>query len=212
MRYKCICLGMQNIPQFTNHGARKMEEDFLSQLESDATANDSRTPRDKELSKVASIAKKIQEKENLLADLEKSQKALKVELLKLTDEDLPAMLQELGLSGFTLEDGSSITIKPTYGAHIKVSDREDAFEWLRKNDFGDLIKNVVSCTFGRGEDNTAVEFMAVAEQSGFTPQQKTDVHSQTLKAWVRERVENGESFPMQLFGAYIGQRATIKRT
>jgi hypothetical protein len=53
--------------------------------------------------------------------------------------------------------------------------------------------------------------MAVAEQRGFTPQQKTDVHSQTLKAWVRERVENGESFPMQLFGAYIGQRATIKR-
>mgnify|MGYP003146236260 CR=1 FL=1 len=210
MRYKCICLGMQNISQFTNHGEVKMENDFLSQLESDATAIDS-TPKDEELSKVADIAKKIQEKEDFLADLEKKQKTAKAELLKLTDEDLPAILQELGLSGFTLDDGSSITIKPTYGAHIKVSNREEAFEWLRKHDFGDLIKNIVSCTFGRGEDNTAVDFMTFAEKSGFNPQQKTDVHSQTLKAWVRERVENGDSFPMELFGAYIGQRATIKR-
>ena len=69
----------------------------------------------------------------------------------------------------------------------------------------------MSCTFGRGEDDTAVQFISVAERNGFTPQQKTDVHPQTLKAWVRERVENGESFPMELFGAYIGQRATIKR-
>jgi len=187
-----------------------MENDFLSQLESDAAAIDS-TPQDKELGNVASIAKNIQEKEDLLSNLEKQVKEVKKELLKLTDEDLPAMLQELGLTGFTLEDGSSISVKPTYGAHIKVSDREDAYEWLRKNEYGDLIKNVVSCTFGRGEDNTAVDFMSFAEKSGYSPQQKTDVHSQTLKAWVRERVENGDSFPMELFGAYIGQRAIIKR-
>jgi hypothetical protein len=28
---------------------------------------------------------------------------------------------------------------------------------------------------------------------------------------VKERVENGDEFPMELFGAYIGQRATIKK-
>ena len=179
-----------------------MENDFLSQLESDAIATDS-TPKDQDLNSVANIAKAIQDKEDLLADLEKQVKTVKKELLKLTDEDLPSILQELGMTGFTLDDGSSISIKPTYGAHIKVSDKEEAFAWLRKN--------VVSCTFGRGEDETAVDFMAFAEKSGYTPQQKTDVHSQTLKAWVRERVENGDSFPSELFGAYVGQRAIIKR-
>ena len=75
----------------------------------------------------------------------------------------------------------------------------------------DLIKNNVTCTFGRGEDDAANQFLSFAEKSGYTPLQKTEVHPQTLKAWVREQTETGNSFPMDLFGAYIGQRATIKR-
>jgi len=55
-----------------------------------------------------------------------------------------------------------------------------------------------------------VQFLTLAEQSGFNAQQKTEVHPQTLKAWVREQVEDGASFPMDLFGAYIGHRATIR--
>jgi len=186
-----------------------MSEDFLSQLEADAAAVDS-TPDDSDLNKVAVLAKKVQATQSRVTELEAEIKEKKRELLKLTDEDLPATMQELGLSAFTTDDGASITIKPTYGAHIKADNREEAFEWLRKNEFGDLIKNSVICTFGRGEDETATQFLSLAEESGFTPQQKTEVHPQTLKAWVREQVEEGTSFPLDLFGAYIGQRATIK--
>ena len=186
-----------------------MSEDFLSQLEADAAAVDS-TPDDSDLNKVAVLAKKVQATQSRVTELEAEIKEKKRELLKLTDEDLPATMQELGLSAFTTDDGASITIKPTYGAHIKVDNREDAFNWLRDNDFGDLIKNNVTCTFGRGEDDVAVQFLTLAEQSGFNAQQKTEVHPQTLKAWVREQVEEGASFPMDLFGAYIGHRATIK--
>jgi len=32
----------------------------------------------------------------------------------------------------------------------------------------------------------------------------------TLKAWVKEQVERGNVFPTELFGAFIGQKATIK--
>ena len=187
-----------------------MSKDFLSQLEADAAAVDS-TPDDSDLNKVAVLAKKVQATQSRVTELEAEIKEKKRELLKLTDEDLPATMQELGLSAFTTDDGASITIKPTYGAHIKVDNREDAFNWLRDNNFGDLIKNNVTCTFGRGEDDAANQFLSFAEKSGYTPLQKTEVHPQTLKAWVREQTETGNSFPMDLFGAYIGQRATIKR-
>ena len=185
-------------------------KDFLSQLEADATAIEV-SPKDSELNKVAVLAKKIQDKQNRITLLDSELKQAKQDLLKLTDEDLPATMQELGLSAFTTDDGASITIKPTYGAYIKVDNRDEAFHWLRDNDFGDLIKNSVTCTFGRGEDETATEFLTFAEKSGYTPQQKTEIHPQTLKAWVREQTETGNSFLMDLFGAYIGQRATIKR-
>jgi len=46
---------------------------------------------------------------------------------------------------------------------------------------------------------------------GYDAHTKTEVHPQTLRAFIKERVEAGEEFPMELFGAWVGQRATIKR-
>jgi len=104
-----------------------------------------------------------------------------------------------------------VTVRPTYGGHIKAENRETAFDWLRQNGFDDIIKNTVSCGFGRGEDREAAEFIDYAQGLGYAAEQKTEVHSSTLKAWVKERVQNGETFPMELFGAYVGQRAKIVR-
>jgi hypothetical protein len=104
------------------------------------------------LKSIAEIARAARNQEEVVNNLEDQLKAAKRELLKLTDEDLPAMLQELGLSSFELDDGSKVTVRPTYGAHIKAENRETAFDWLRQNGFDDIIKNTVSCNFGRGED------------------------------------------------------------
>ena len=41
------------------------------------------------------------------------------------------------------------------------------------------------------------------------PDQKETVHAMTLRAFIKERVESGDDFPMELFGAYVGQRAII---
>lgn len=122
------------------------------------------------------------------------------------------MLAELGLSSMTLDDGSNVTVKQTYGASIRVDDKPQAFEWLRNNGYDDIIKNQVLCVFGRGEDDQASAFQALAIQQGLAPEQKTDIHPQTLRAFIKERVENGDEFPMELFGAWVGQRAVIKRT
>ena len=164
------------------------------------------------LSSVAEIARAIRDHQDLVAELDEKLKEAKQHLLKLTDEDLPAMLAELGLNAIELDDGSKVTVQATYGAHIKVDNREEAFQWLRDNHFDDIIKNTVTCAFARGEDQQAADFMKAAERMGFIPEQKTEVHAQTLKAWVKERVENGDSFPMDLFGAYTGQRAKIARS
>ena len=164
------------------------------------------------LSSVAEIARAIRDHEDLVSELDEKLKEAKRNLLKLTDEDLPAMLAELGLNAIELDDGSKVTVEPTYGGHIKVADREEAFQWLRDHDFGDIIKNTVTCRFARGEDQKAVDFMEAAESMKLFPEQKTEVHAQTLRAWVKERVEKGDSFPMDLFGAYIGQRAKIARS
>ena len=185
---------------------KQMEGDFEKNLSSNIEKVDSG-----KLKNVASIARQIRDEEEYIASLDKDLKKAKKNLLKLTDEELPTLLQEMGLSEFKLDDGSQVTIKQTYGASILVDNRPTAYQWLRDNGFGDLIKNIVSCEFGMGEDQKADDFRDTAKQKGFQVEQNTSVHPQTLKAFVKERCEKGEEFPMELFGAFIGHRAIIKK-
>ena len=163
------------------------------------------------LTSVAGLARQIRDKEVEIGLLEDTLKQSKKHLQTLTDEDMPAMLAEIGISSFSLDDGSTVEVKQTYGASILVQNRETAYEWLRDHQYDDIIKNTVLCQFGRGEDDQASAFSQFAESQGFMPQQKTEIHPQTLRAFVKERCEAGEEFPMELFGAWVGQRAVIKR-
>ena len=186
--------------------ARLMEQDF------EQTAATSVEKIDQQgLTSVAALARTIRDKEAKISDLEQTLKEEKKALIKLTDEEMPSMLAEIGMASFALDDGSTVEVKQTYGASILVEKRPEAYEWLRDNGYDDIIKNTVACQFGRGEDDQASAFAAFAQQQGYVPDQKTEVHPQTLRAFVKERCEAGEDFPMELFGAWVGQRAVIKR-
>ena len=186
--------------------AKLMEQDFEENQASSVEKIDQQG-----LTSVAALARTIRDKEATISDLEQRLKDEKKELLKLTDEEMPAMLAEIGMSHFALDDGSTVEVKQTYGASILVEKRPEAFEWLRDNGYDDIIKNTVACQFGRGEDDQASAFAAFAQQQGYVPDQKTEVHPQTLRAFVKERCEAGDEFPVELFGAWVGQRAVIKR-
>ena len=181
-----------------------MEEDFEKTLSSVETLDNAG------LDTVAGLARKIKQQQDKVERLDRELKDEKQALLKLTDEDLPSTMADLGLSRFSLDDGSTVEVKPTYGASILVKDRPAAYDWLRENGFDDIIKNVISCQFGRGEDDQASAFHAFASQQGYPTNQNESIHASTLKAFVKERIETGEDFPHTLFGAYVGQRAVIK--
>ena len=181
-----------------------MEEDFektVSSVESLDSAG---------LNTVAGLARKIKQQQDKVERLDRELKDEKQALLKMTDEDLPSTMADLGLSKFSLDDGSMVSVMATYGASILVKNRPVAYEWLRDNGYDDIIKNIVSCQFGRGEDDQASAFQAFASQQGYPADQNESIHAGTLKAFVKERIEAGDDFPHDLFGAYVGQRAVIK--
>ena len=186
---------------------------ILAEMESDSSSDASKldTLNSQNLRSMAEVAREIRNKEADIDTLEKTLKAKKEELRKQSEEELPSMMAEIGVNSFELDDGSKVTVKDLYGAHISQANRDAAYLWLRENGFDDIIKNTLSIVFGRGEDQKADHFMKILEGHGLLPEQNTGVHPSTLKAWVRERIEAGDEFPMDLFGAYIGQRAVIKR-
>lgn len=188
-----------------------MENDLFQEMQQDALDSKSavESTNTGRLSDVSELASKIIQAENKVKFLEEELKDTKKQLLELTDQDLPAAMEEINLESFTLYDGSEVKITPTYGGTIKVSDRPQAHKWLRNNGYGDLVKNTVSASFGMGEDNVAADFYQSAIEKGLNVDKKEAVHPQTLKSWVKEMTENGSEFPSDLFGAFIGKRAKI---
>jgi len=89
---------------------------------------------------------------------EKNLKDLKKEFERLSGEVIPTMMAEMGLSHLKLMDGSSVDVKPNYSANISIANREKAFNWLRENGLGDIIKNEISVAFGRNEDKCQRKF------------------------------------------------------
>ena len=188
--------------------------DLLSEMASDGGDTPDKIDQldDGQLDGVSRLANEAAALEHKLAEQEQAMKETKAALHKITDEQLPEALEEMGIQKFTLTDGSEISVKPIYSASIPKDRREEAFQWLRDHEFGDLVKNNVTVTFGRGEDADAKEFMNLCGSQGYVPDQLEKVEPMTLKAWLRERVEAGDAVPLDLFGAFISQRATNKRS
>ena len=188
--------------------------DIMKKLKEDANQGSlfsKHTLDNEDLSTLTGFAEAIIKQDAFVKELDEKLKEEKKKLLKMTDEDLPALMTEANSMEFTLLDGSKVTIKPQYGGSIKVDNRPEAFAWLRKHKHDDIIKNTISCQFGRGEDDLASSFKAFAEKEGYIPNQTEKIEPMSLRGWIKERVEKGEEFPMELFGAYVGQRAVITK-
>ena len=153
----------------------------------------------------------LQSLENEIKEDEEKIKTKKERADKLSGEVIPTMMKEMSLSSLKLADGSSVEVKPVYGASIPVAKREEAFNWLRNNGLGDLIKNEITVSFGRNEDNKAIAYAILAKGQGYEPAQKLKVEPMTLKALVRERLESGKEMPFELFNVFAGNKTKINR-
>ena len=163
------------------------------------------------LKSLANQVKILRELEDQIKTEEELLKDKKKDLERISGEVIPILLSEMGLSSLKLADGSAVDVKPYYAANISLKNREEAYNWLRSNGLGDLIKNEITVSFGRNEDNKAAEYANLAKGQGYQPTQKLKVEPMTLKALVRERIENGKDMPTDIFNVFVGNRTKITR-
>jgi len=163
---------------------------------------------------IQSLADQVEKLEDLNKKLivqEEVMKKTKKEMDRLSGEVIPTMMSEMGLSELKLQDGSHLKVATSYKASITEANKESAFNWLRDNGLGDIIKNEILVSFGRNEDNKAADYANLAKGQGFQPTQKMKVEPMTLKALVRERIEAGKEMPTEIFSVFTENKTTIKR-
>lgn len=157
--------------------------------------------QDNRMVEIQIALERVSQLETAVEDLEARTKLADAELKKLKELDIPDMVMGMGLTSVSLFDGTKVTIMPDVQA--KCSD--EAFDWLRAEGFGDMIKSTLEIE--DTEDNRA----KLLELS-ITFAQKQTIHHQTLKAFVREQLKAGKVVPTEPFNIYYGATTKVKKS
>ena len=178
---------------------------LINQMEKDAET----IPQDN-MGKIGAVATDIAETDDEISKIKVRLKKKEDYRRLLSEEVLPSLFSEVGLSELKLADGRRLKVSETYTAAPLKENREKVWSWLRDNGFGDLVKNQVTCSFGRNEEEKASGLLSHLSEKGYQSTQREWVEPSTLRAFVREQYEVGKELPMDLLGAFIGHKTTIK--
>ena len=178
-------------------------------FEGDAVANVEQTG----LESVAELLREQLKLEELIESMEETVKINKEALRKLSGEVIPEKMAELGMTATEMYDGSKVqVVEDIYVSIPKDPEKSKAcYEWLDDNGLGDIIKNQVGMSFGKGEGNKAKHLEESIKEMGLIPEVKVSVHPSTLKATIRKWHEEGKSVPDNTFNLFIGQKTKITK-
>jgi hypothetical protein len=148
-------------------------------------------------------------------ELEAQLAEVKKKILSLTERDLVNLFGELSLTSLSLEaEGNYPAMKfdktTYYNAKIPEDKEAEAFAWFHENGHGDIVKTVVSASFGMGERESAEKVEEAIAQLGVDFNSKLSVHPSTLRAFAKSELEAGHALPMDTLGIHVGETVKMK--
>ena len=117
---------------------------------------------------LSQLVRSLRNVEQQIEDAENHIKSLKQEKHRLSVENIPALMDEMGVERLDV-DGLTVERKMIVSASIPKDRKDEALSWLRENGLDDIIKNDVTCSFGKGQDNSAKNVIAILQDAGFDP-------------------------------------------
>lgn len=163
-----------------------------------------------DMNKLQVVAEKQMAAEKKVARLAKELEDAQKELKAVAEIELPELMDSIGIEEFKTSSGILIKVDEVIRASIPKPRAGEAFMWLRDHDHAALIKRKVIVEFGKGEDEKAAALTAELSRKGLEVEDKSDVHAQTLSAFVRDKLSKGEDIPLDLFGVFRQRVAKVK--
>lgn len=130
---------------------------------------------------------------------------------RITEKEIPEALD--GLEGdIKLPDGRVIQIAEKIRTHLSADSKPAALDWLDNNGHSALVKRRFIIEFGKGEDKWADKFAndLAKRKKPLNVKRERNVHPQTLTAFVKQSLEDGEDLPLKLFGVFRQRFAKMK--
>lgn len=124
--------------------------------------------------------------------------------------EIPEHLKGLGLQNVTLEDGRAIGYSEKYKVKISEANTNPCMDYIRDKGFANIIDNNIAVKFTAANNAQADEAAKLLVENGYSFTKKEGVNAARLASWVKERVEAGDDIDLQLFGAFVVNKTTVK--
>lgn len=150
--------------------------------------------------------------EEVVEQLEQDLKAAKATLHKMRTGIVPDIMTEIQMDKTTW-NGWDVSVSDFVSGSLprEPDKKARAIEWLEGNEGGSLIKTKLNVDFGKGEKEKADKLAALLVTKGLEPKVEVGAHAQSLQAFARERIKNGEPIDTEVLGLYTGRVAKFKK-
>lgn len=169
-----------------------------------------------DLKQLMDLAKKQTVLEAELAAAELAVKTKKQAVLALSEKAIPDLMKALELTSVTLDDGRKLELEESYAVGISEDHKDAAFGWLADHGHADIIKDQLVLWID-SKSPVSVDAILMALSKLFTDKEldailerKRSVHPSTLKAFVKEQIEEGVEIPFEPFGVFPVRRSKFK--
>lgn len=167
-------------------------------------------PKDEQLKQVGTLARLLLVAARRIELIEEDLAGANEIYRKIEEKLLPEQLMSLGLQELRLDNGVLVQLKDFVSASLDKDQLQAAVDWLRGHGLGDLIKNVVSVAFGKGEDDKANMLLHMLSELELPVENKKNVHPQSLNAAIKEHLSQGKTIDSDAIRVYQGTVAKLK--
>lgn len=155
-------------------------------------------PEDK-LQVILRLVAHMNELEDEVASAEAALEEKKSKLRHVSEKLLPDLFEQLGLTELRVR-GRKVEIKTDYFANISKARKVEAFAWLREHNMGGMIKEEIT---------VPPDLKDQLQASGIPFSVDEAIHASTLKSFVREQLEAGNTLPQELLGVHVAHKVVV---
>ncbi|MDQ3239678.1 MAG: hypothetical protein M3P33_04085 [bacterium] len=166
-------------------------------------------PADEKLGSLSNLAMRQIDLENQIEEAEKELDTLKQQHRKVSELDIPELMNDLAIVNFKLSNGLKVTVKPWFSGNAK---HELAFKYLDDIGHGDIIKGEIAIPLARGFDRqVAAKIERFVSDLGLVSEFNETVHHSTMGAFLKEMITSGQPIDRNILNVTTGFKTKIGR-
>ena len=152
-------------------------------------------PTNVQLTELSNLVEHQLTLEDYVAGLTEKLKLAKKDLAKVQNSSLPEMMSGLGFDQLKTTNGKTVEIARGIDASVTQANKEPAFKWLKKKGHQAIIKTELKLVYTGKEVEKMSKTFDTLDSAGIPYALKEGIHPGTLKAFVKEELNEGHQLP-----------------